>query len=101
MSWLAVAGLCTAAYALKLLGAVVARHPSVANGDGSQLDALAVPVLAGLIVVQTLGQDRAIVFDGRLAALALAALLIWRGAPLLVVALAAGACAAVLHQTGL
>lgn len=99
MSWAAVLGLCAAAYAAKLLGAVIGTRPAARDRAG-RLDVLAVPVLAGLIVVQTVGGDRTLVLDGRLAALAVAALLLARGAPLLVVALSAGACAGALHQLG-
>jgi hypothetical protein len=93
VSWLAVLGLCGAAYALKaiglLLGERAARVPS--------LELVVVPVLAGLVAVQTLGDGRALVLDPRAPALGVAALLVWRRAPLLVVVLASGATAALLR----
>jgi len=103
MSWTSVLLLCGAAYALKLAGAVGAARASGSGDDESadtRLDALVVPVIAGLIAVQTAGGDRAIVVDARLPALIVAALLIWRRAPLLVVVLAAGGIAAGLRAAG-
>jgi branched chain amino acid efflux pump len=103
MSWTSVLLLCAAAYALKLAGAVGAAR---ASGGGAEdagrtpLDALVVPVIAGLIAVQTVGGDKAVVLDARLPALGVAALLIWRRVPLLVVVLAAGAVAAGLRALG-
>jgi hypothetical protein len=60
-----------------------------------------VPVIAGLVVAQTLGDGRELVLDARLPALAVAAVLVWRRAPLLVVVLGAAATAAALHAAGL
>lgn len=94
MSWAAVLALCVAAYALKAVGAVAAgRGSTLAEG---RLDVLVVPVIAGLIAVQTFGDGKALVLDGRAAALLVAAVLIWRRVPLLVVALAAAGVAAAL-----
>jgi hypothetical protein len=105
MSWTAVLALCAAAYALKLAGAIAAsRAPAPARGTDpgaaattSRLDVLVVPVIAGLIAVQTVGGDRALAIDARLPALGVAALLVARRVPLLVVVLAAGATAALLR----
>ncbi len=58
-----------------------------------------VPVIAGLIAVQTFGDGKALVLDGRAPALLVAAVLIWRKVPLLLVA-AAGGTAALLHAVG-
>jgi len=99
MSWTSVLLLCAAAYALKLAGALGASRASDHAAD-TRLDALVVPVIAGLIAVQTVGGDQAIVSDARLPALAVAALLIWRRTPLLVVVIAAGGIAAGLRAVG-
>lgn len=97
MSWAAVLALCAAAYGLKALGAfAAARAPSI--GAAGELDVLVVPVIAGLIVVQTVGSGQGIVIDARLAGLGVAALLIWRRVPLLAVVLAAGVTAALLYH---
>jgi hypothetical protein len=100
MSWAAVIALCGAAYALKALGTVAARRAPGAAASG-RLDVLVVPVIAGLIVVQTLGEGRDLVLDARVPALLVAAVLVWRRAPLLVVVVAAGLTAAALHAAGL
>ncbi len=100
MSWAAVAVLCGAAYALKALGALAARGERTDEGGGP-LDGLVVPVIAGLLVVQTVGEGRALVLDARLPALLVAAVLVWRGAPLLLVVTAAAGTAALLHAAGL
>jgi hypothetical protein len=100
MSWLAVVALCVSAYALKLVGAVAATRAEALTASVGRLDGLVVPVIAGLIAVQTLGAGRALVLDARLPALLVAAALVWRRAPLLVVVAAAGATAALLRLAG-
>ena len=101
MSWVAVIALCGAAYALKAVGTVAARRTPDGPAAGGRLDVLVVPVIAGLIVVQTLGEGRHVVLDARLPALLVAALLVWRRAPMLVVVVAVGLTAALLHAAGL
>jgi branched chain amino acid efflux pump len=98
MSWWAVAALCAAAYALKLAG--VALAGCAQRADALPLELVVVPVLAALILVQTIGGDRAVVIDARLPALLVAALLVWRRAPILLIVLAAGATAALLRLAG-
>lgn len=61
------------------------------------LDLVAVPLLAALIVVQTLAEGQRLVLDARVPALAVASLLVWRRAPFLVVVLAAAGTAALLR----
>lgn len=100
MSWGAVLALCGAAYALKLLGVVAASRAGAGAALSGRLDVIVVPVIAGLIAVQTLGGDRELVLDARLPALLVAGLLVWRRVPLLVVVLAAGATSAGLHLSG-
>ena len=98
MSWWAVAALCGAAYALKLLGVLLAGR--VEPAAGGSLELLVVPVLAALILVQTLDGGQEVVIDARVPALLVAGVLVWRRAPLLVVVLAAGATAALLRLAG-
>ena len=95
MSWWAVAALCGAAYALKAAGVALAGRAQ--RADALPLELVVVPVLAALILVQTIGGDRAIVLDARLPAVLVAAFLVWRRAPILVIVLAAGATAALLR----
>lgn len=100
MSWWAVLALCASAYALKALGVVLAdRIPERALTAGA-LDIVVIPVIAALIVVQTLDGGREIAIDARLPALLVAALLIWRRAPIIVIVLAAGAAAALVRLAG-
>jgi hypothetical protein len=61
---------------------------------------VAVPLLAALILVQTLGTGQRLVLDARLPAVAVAAVLVWRRAPFLVVVLAAAGTAALLRALG-
>lgn len=97
MSWWAVLALCLSAYALKALGIVLADRIPRSALTGGALDVVVVPVIAALIVVQTLDGGREIAIDARLPALGVAAVLIWRKAPILVIVLAAGAAAALLR----
>ncbi len=103
MSWWGVLALCGAAYALKLAGLMIAARARAqapaATDAGTGLEIVVPPVLAALIVVQTVDGGRTLVADPRLAAVAVAGVLVWRRAPLLVVVLAAGATAAVLRAT--
>jgi branched-subunit amino acid transport protein len=96
-TWAAVLALAGVSYSLKAAGPVLAggRLPGVRVSR--TLDLVAVPLLAALILVQTLGEGRSLVLDARLPALAVAAVLVWRRAPFLVVVLAAAATAALLR----
>jgi branched-subunit amino acid transport protein len=100
VSWWAVLALCASAYALKALGLVLADRIPRSALSGGALDVIVVPVIAALILVQTLGDGREITLDARLPALLVAAALIWRKAPILVIVLAAGAAAALLRFAG-
>jgi branched-subunit amino acid transport protein len=97
MSWIALLGLAAAAYALKAIGPVLAGQREVRPGLAQVLDLVAVPLLAALIVVQTLDGGGRLVADAQIPALGVAALLVWRRAPFLVVVLAAAATAALLR----
>jgi hypothetical protein len=96
VSWSAVLVLCGAAYGLKALGLVLAGRLPAAAG-GASLDLVVVPVLAALIVVQTLDGGGELVLDARVPAVLVGAILVWRRAPVLVIVLAAGATAALLR----
>jgi branched-subunit amino acid transport protein len=84
-------------YALKAAGPVLAGGRQLGPQARTALDLVAVPLLAALIVVQTFGGIHRIVVDARVPALAVAALLVWRRAPFLVVVLAAAGTAALLR----
>ena len=97
MSWTALIALCAISYALKASGPVLAGGRGLRPPVRAALDLVAVPLLAALILVQTLGDGHRLTIDARLPALAVAAVLVWRRAPFLVVVLAAAATAATLR----
>lgn len=97
MSWAALLVLAAGSYALKAAGLLLLGQREPSPRVARLLALLAVPLLAALIVVQTLGDGKRLVLDARLPALAVAAVCVWRGAPFLVTVLAAAAAAALLR----
>ena len=97
MSWTVLAAFCAVSYLLKAVGPVLAGGRQLGTGINRVLELVALPVLAALIVVQTLGDGHRLVLDARAPALAVAAVLVSRRAPFLVVVLAAAATAALLR----
>jgi branched-subunit amino acid transport protein len=97
MSWAAVLGLGVAAYVLKAIGPVLVGRRPVPEDVVEILGLIAVPVLAALILVQTFDGAGRLVVDARVPAMGVAALLVWRRAPFLVVVLGAAATAALLR----
>ena len=100
VSWTALLALCAISYALKAVGPLLAGGRELAPRLRQTLDLVAVPLLAALILIQTVGHGHRLVLDARLPALAVAAVLVWRRAPFLVVVLAAAATAALLRALG-
>jgi branched-subunit amino acid transport protein len=100
MSWTVLLGLCGVSYGLKAVGPVLAGGRELGPELRRTLDLVAVPLLAALILVQTLGDGQRLVIDARLPALVVAGVLVWRRAPFLVVVLAAAATAALLRAVG-
>ena len=97
MSWTAVLALAAGSYALKAVGPLVMAGRTFSPRTTAVLGLLAVPLLAALIVVQTVGDGERLVLDARVPALAVAAVAVWRGAPFLLVVLLAAAVAAGLR----
>lgn len=97
MSWTVLLGLGAVSYGLKAAGPVLAGGRPVGARVRQSLDLVAVPLLAALILVQTVDGGHRLVVDARVPALAVAAVLVWRRAPFLVVVLAAAGTAAVLR----
>ena len=89
--------MCGASYALKAVGPLLAGGRPLGPRLRRVLDLVAVPLLAALILVQTLGDGSRLVIDARVPALGVAGVLVWRRAPFLVVVLAAAATAALLR----
>jgi branched-subunit amino acid transport protein len=97
VSWTVLLGLAIVSYALKAAGPLLAGGRQLGPELRQTLDLVAVPLLAALIAVQTFGLGHRIVFDARVPALAVAAVLVWRRAPFLVVVLSAAGTAALLR----
>jgi branched-subunit amino acid transport protein len=97
MTWPALIALSAISYGLKASGPVLAGGRQLGPQVRQTLDLVAVPLLAALILVQTLGDGHHLLLDARVPALAVAAVLVWRRAPFLVVVLAAAATAALLR----
>ncbi|HUA02917.1 MAG TPA: AzlD domain-containing protein [Solirubrobacteraceae bacterium] len=97
MSWWPVIALCASAYALKALGLVLGERLDRDVSERWSLQIVVVPVLAALIVVQTVTTGRHYALDARTPALLVAAVLVWRKAPFVVVAGAAAGTAALLR----
>ena len=97
MIWTAVLVASAGCAALKLAGWSLPRR--WLEGERLQRAAILLPValLAALVAVQTVGADRALALDARLAGVAVAALLLAVRAPFLLVILAAAATAAALR----
>ena len=95
--WTALLLACAAAFATKLAGYAVParwlRSPRMLRAAG----ALTVALLASLTVMNTLAQGQVVVFDARLAALAVAALALWRQLPFLLVVVLGALAAAVVR----
>jgi len=97
MTWSAVLGLGIAAYALKAVGPVVIGRRTIRPSLAQVLELFAIPLLAALVLVQTFDGGGRLVLDARAPALCVAALLVWRRAPFLVVVLSAAGTAALLR----
>jgi branched chain amino acid efflux pump len=100
VSWTALLALSAVSYALKAAGPVLAGGRALGPRLTRMLDLVAVPLLAALILTQTVGDAHRLVLDARLPALAVAAVLVWRRAPFLVVVVAAAVTAALLRALG-
>lgn len=97
MSWAALLILAVGSYALKAAGPLLLGDREPSPPVARLLALVAVPLLAALIVVQTLADGERLVVDARVPALGVAALCVWRGAPFLVTVLVAAATAAGLR----
>ena len=100
MTWAALIALGVLSYGLKAVGPVLVGGRELGPQVRQTLDLVAVPLLAALILVQTVGLGHQLVLDERVPALAVAGVLVWRRAPFLVVVLAAAATAALLRLLG-
>jgi branched-subunit amino acid transport protein len=97
VSWAAIVALGSTCYALKALGPLALGARTLQPRAEQVLQLLAVPLLAALVLVQTLDGGGRLTVDARVPALGVAALLVWRRAPFLVIVLAAAATAALVR----
>jgi branched-subunit amino acid transport protein len=97
VSWASLLALAGGSYVLKAAGPVLLGQREPSPRVARVLALLAVPLLAALIVVQTLGPADRIEIDARVPALAAAAICVWRGAPFLVTVVVAAVVAAGLR----
>lgn len=100
LTWVAILAAAALAFGAKIAGHTVPEswlaHPRVHRVAGY----ISVALLAALFAVQAFTTGAAIVLDARVAAVAVAAILLWRRAPFIVVVAAAAAVAAGLRVLG-
>lgn len=94
MSWPAVLALATGSYALKALGLVALRGRRLGPLLDEILALLPAALFGALVIVSTVGDDRALVVDARLAGVAAAGIAVWRRAGFVVTVVAAAATTA-------
>jgi branched-subunit amino acid transport protein len=97
VTWPAVVALAVGSYALKALGLVALRGRPIPALLEDVLALFPAALFGALIVVSTVGGDRALVLDARVAGLAAAAIALWRRAGFVVVVVAAAGTTAVVR----
>ena len=99
--WWVVIGASILVFGIKLAGYLVPQR----FAEGPLLSRIAaivtVALLASLVVSQTLGGDGGLLFDARIPALGVAAVLLWVRAPFIVVIIGAAVTAAALRFFGI
>lgn len=100
MSWPVLLALAAACWLQKAAAPVIAGGWHPGPRTRAALHLLAVPVLAGLVVVQTLGDGAELVLDARIPAVLAAAVAVWLRAPFLVVVAVAAIVAGGLRALG-
>lgn len=99
--WIGLIGASLICFVQKLLGYLV--PPTVVEGPRVSRATALLPValLAALVATQSVTSGQTLVLDARVIALAVAALLLWRKAPFLLVVVVAAGVAAGLRAVGL
>jgi len=98
MSWVLIIALAVGAYAFKFTGLVVLGGRTLPAPFERCLALIPAAVISALVVKDTVTQGRDIVIDARAAGIAVAVLLAWRRAPLIVVIVAGAAATALVRQ---
>jgi uncharacterized membrane protein len=96
-AWAAITATAIGCYALKLAGLSLPERILARPAVRRVTDLVPVAVLAALVAVQTIASGHRLEVDARLGALVVAALLVARRAPFLVVVLTAAATAALIR----
>ncbi|MBL8930247.1 MAG: AzlD domain-containing protein [Kineosporiaceae bacterium] len=97
MTWTALLAACALCYLTKVAGYLAPHHWLERPRVTRTAALVTVALLSSLVAVQTLGSGRALAADARIPALVVAAVLLWRRAPFVVVVLAAAVVAAGLR----
>ena len=97
MTWVVVVVVGAATMIFKSAGPVLLGTRELPPRVASVVAVLAPAMLAALVVTQTVGGDRAVVLDERLAGVAAGAVAVWLRAPLLAVMVVAAATAALIR----
>jgi branched-subunit amino acid transport protein len=101
-AWITVAGLTVATAAIKAFGPVMFGGRELPGLLARAIPLLAPALLAALLITETFGgTGRSLSLDARAGGLAVAAVALWRGAPLYVVVIAAAAATAGLRALGI
>jgi uncharacterized membrane protein len=88
-TWLVVGLVGAGTIAIKAIGPVLLGGRPLSERLSSVIELLAPALLGALVAVQTFGNGQALAVDERVLGVAVAAIAIWRKAPLLVVVLLA------------
>ena len=96
-SWLVIAVVGAVTIVFKAAGPVMLGRRELPPRLGSVVEVLAPAMLAALVVTQTVGGDRELVIDERLAGVAAGAIAIRLRAPLIAVMVVAAATAALIR----
>jgi branched-subunit amino acid transport protein len=97
VTWLVIAVVGAVTILFKASGPVLLGKRELPRRVASVVEVLAPAMLAALVVTQTVGGDRELVVDERLAGVAAGAVAIWLRAPLLGVMVVAAATAALIR----
>jgi len=98
--WITLAIAVVIIAATKLAGHFIPRSWVSSPKIAPIVTLVSVALLAGLVAQQSLASGHHLIIDARLAALAVAAIALWRKAPFIVVIILAAATAALLRYLG-
>ena len=100
MWWIALLAAALFSFAIKLAGHLIPEKWLAPRAGKRTADLLTVCLLAALVAKQTLTSGSTVDFDARVPAVAVAAVLLWRKAPFIVVVAVAAGVAAGLRALG-